>query len=85
MSSVIEQFQSLISQAAASKQTLRIQGGNSKYFYGQAARSDAVLDTRAHTGIVSYEPSELVVTVRCGHAFGRVGSGAQWARPMLGV
>jgi glycolate oxidase FAD binding subunit len=26
----------------------------------------AVLDTRAHTGIVSYEPSELVVTVRAG-------------------
>ncbi len=66
MSSVIEHFQSLIGQAAASKQTLRIQGGNSKYFYGQAARSDAVLDTRAYSGIVSYEPSELVVTVRAG-------------------
>ena len=66
MSSVIEHFQALISQAAASKQTLRIQGGNSKHFYGQAARSDAVLDTRAHSGIVSYEPSELVVTVRAG-------------------
>jgi len=25
-----------------------------------------VLDTRAYQGIVSYEPSELVVTVRCG-------------------
>ena len=66
MSSVIEHFQALISQAAASKQTLRIQGGNSKHFYGQAAQSDAVLDTRAHSGIVSYEPSELVVTVRAG-------------------
>ena len=66
MSSVIEHFQSLIGQAAASKQTLRIQGGNSKHFYGQAAHSAKVLDTRAHTGIVSYEPSELVVTVRAG-------------------
>jgi hypothetical protein len=66
MSSVIEQFQSLISQAAASKQTLRIQGGNSKSFYGEAATSANVLDTRAHSGIVSYEPSELVVTVRAG-------------------
>ena len=52
--------------AARQGQTLAIQGGNSKYFYGQAARSDAVLDTRAHSGIVSYEPSELVVTVRAG-------------------
>ena len=45
---------------------MAIQGGNSKAFYGAAAHSDAVLDTRAHTGIVSYEPSELVVTVRAG-------------------
>ena len=66
MSSVIEHFQSLIGQAAASKQTLRIQGGNSKSFYGETATSANVLDTRAHTGIVSYEPSELVVTVRAG-------------------
>ena len=66
MSTVIEHFQSLISQAAASKQTLRIQGGNSKSFYGETATSANVLDTRAHSGIVSYEPSELVVTVRAG-------------------
>jgi glycolate oxidase FAD binding subunit len=66
MSSVIEHFQSLIGQAAASKQTLCIQGGNSKSFYGEPATSANVLDTRAHNGIVSYEPSELVVTVRAG-------------------
>ena len=66
MSSVIEQFQAQISHAVAQGQKLRIQGGNSKHFYGTATHSDAVLDTRAHSGIVSYEPSELVVTVRCG-------------------
>ena len=67
MSSVIEQFQAQISHAAARQgQTLSIQGGNSKAFYGTATHSDAVLDTRAHSGIDSYEPSELVVTVRCG-------------------
>ncbi len=67
MSSVIEQFQAQISHAAARQgQTLAIQGGNSKAFYGTATHSDAVLDTRVHSGIDSYEPSELVVTVRCG-------------------
>lgn len=66
MSSVIEQFQAQISHAIATGQTLGIQGGNSLYFYGVAAASAQVLDTRAHTGIVSYEPSELVVTVRAG-------------------
>jgi glycolate oxidase FAD binding subunit len=52
--------------AAGQGQTLAIQGGNSKHFYGQPSSSAQVLDTRAHSGIVSYEPSELVVTVRCG-------------------
>ncbi len=66
MSSVIEPFQAQIHHAIAAGQTLRIQGGNSKHFYALTAHSDAVLDTRAHRGIVSYEPSELVVTTRCG-------------------
>ena len=66
MSSVIQQFQAQISHAASQGQTMAIQGGNSKHFYATAAHSGAVLDTRAHSGIVSYEPSELVVTVRCG-------------------
>ena len=66
MSSVIEQFLTQIRHAIAHGQTLRIQGGNSLHFYGEAAASAQVLDTRAHAGIISYEPSELVVTVRAG-------------------
>ena len=66
MDSTLAHLVAQIRAAAQHKQTLVIQGGNSKFFYGQAAHSDAVLDTRAHTGIVSYEPSELVVTVRAG-------------------
>ena len=66
MHAVISTFKEHIKQAAASGQTLRIQGGNTKHFYGQHHAADAVLDTRAYTGIVSHEPSELVVTVRCG-------------------
>ena len=44
---------------------LRIRGGGSKDFYGNALAGD-VLDTRGHAGIVAYEPSELVVTARAG-------------------
>ncbi|MBW8721381.1 MAG: FAD-binding protein, partial [Polaromonas sp.] len=51
--------------AAAAGTPLRIRGGGSKDFYGQALRGD-ILDMTAYTGIVSYEPSELVVTVRAG-------------------
>ena len=51
--------------AAAQGRTLRLRGGGTKDFWGQSLSGD-VLDTRAYRGIVSYEPSELVVTVRCG-------------------
>jgi glycolate oxidase FAD binding subunit len=51
--------------AAAQGRTLRLRGGGSKDFWGQSLTGE-VLDTRAYQGIVSYEPSELVVTARCG-------------------
>jgi len=51
--------------AAADRTPLRIRGGGSKDFYGQSLQGE-VLDTRPLAGIVSYEPSELVITVRCG-------------------
>lgn len=51
--------------AAASRTPLRVRGGGTKDFYGQAFDGD-VLDTRAYRGIVSFEPTELVVTARCG-------------------
>ncbi len=62
------QLNSLINavrQAAADGRTLRLRGGGSKDFWGQSLTGE-VLDTRAYQGIVSYEPSELVVTARCG-------------------
>ncbi len=51
--------------AAASGRTLRLRGGGTKDFWGAPLQGE-VLDTRACAGIISYEPSELVVTARCG-------------------
>ncbi|MFZ5565710.1 MAG: glycolate oxidase subunit GlcE [Pseudomonadota bacterium] len=51
--------------AASTGTALRICGGGSKDFYGQSLQGER-LDTRGLSGIVSYEPSELVVTVRAG-------------------
>ncbi len=47
------------------KSPLNIIGGGTKAFYGGPPQGDA-LDVRALRGISSYEPSELVVTVRAG-------------------
>jgi glycolate oxidase FAD binding subunit len=51
--------------AAAQHTPLRIRGSGSKDFYGETLQGE-VIDTRAYCGITSYEPSELVITVRAG-------------------
>lgn len=51
--------------AAAARVPLRIAGGATKAFYGQATTGDT-LSTTGWSGIVSFEPTELVVTARCG-------------------
>lgn len=58
-------FVGRIREAAAAKRPLQLRGGGTKDFYGGAPAGEA-LDVRAHAGIVSYEPTELVVTARCG-------------------
>ena len=64
MNDLTEQFIERIAAASAGK-PLCIRGGGSKDFYGEALRGE-ILDTRPHAGIVAYEPTELVVTARCG-------------------
>ncbi len=65
-------LQTLIDQvktANAAKTPLNICGGGSKQFYGEAMPVEAareVLNTRELSGISSHQPSELVVTARCG-------------------
>lgn len=54
-----------IKTAAAARTPLRITGGDTKAFYGEAVAGQP-LSTRDWTGIVSHEPTELVITVRAG-------------------
>jgi len=51
--------------AHESHSPLIIQGGGSKTFYGNADEGE-VLATRALTGVVDYQPKELVLTARAG-------------------
>ena len=61
MQNLVEHFQELVRNG----RPLRIRGGGTKDWYGQRLEGD-VLDTRDYTGIVDYEPTELVITARCG-------------------
>ena len=54
-----------IKAAASAGTPLRIRGGGTKDFYGQSLQGE-ILDTTGLNGITSYEPSELVVTVKAG-------------------
>lgn len=59
---ILEHYQDTISSAPAS---LRILGADSKSFYGREPQGEP-LSLAAYQGIVSYEPTELVVTARAG-------------------
>ena len=64
MADLTTQFADRI-RSARSDKPLCIRGGGSKDFYGGAMIGEA-LDIRTHRGIVAYEPTELVITARCG-------------------
>lgn len=65
MESALQHITDRIRSAVADNTALRISGGGSKDFYGQALHGE-LLDVRPLAGISSYEPTELVVTVRAG-------------------
>jgi glycolate oxidase FAD binding subunit len=62
---MLEQFKEQIRTAGNANEPLRICGGGSKDWYGNALNGE-VLDTRGFTGIVAHEPTELYVTAKCG-------------------
>ena len=68
---MIESWQNQIKATAAKGEKLTIRGSGSKAFLAPEAQGE-VLDTRAHAGIVEYDPKELVIVVRCGTSVAEV-------------
>jgi glycolate oxidase FAD binding subunit len=65
MEQALQQFRERIMQAGAAKTPIRIRGGGSKDWYGRKLQGE-VLDTGSYSGIVAYDPTELVITARAG-------------------
>jgi glycolate oxidase FAD binding subunit len=65
MDAAVERLIDRVRAAGADCTALRIRGTGSKDFYGEPPQGE-LLETGDWTGITSYEPSELVVTVRAG-------------------
>lgn len=71
-----------VNQAIQSALPLRIQGANSKAFIGREVAGE-VLDTRSHRGIVTYDPTELVITARAGTPLSVLNAALEEAGQML--
>lgn len=71
-----------VNRALANATPLLIQGSNSKAFLGRAVAGE-VLDTRGHRGIVSYDPTELVITARAGTPLAELSAALAAAGQML--
>ena len=82
MQHIIEQFREQVRAAARDGRALCIRGGGSKDWYGQQLDGD-ILDTRAYRGIVDYEPTELVITARCGTPLAEIEAALLEQRQML--
>ncbi len=79
---LIGQWQARIRAAVAARASLRLRGGGTKDFYGQALQGD-VLDTGGYAGIVDYDPTELVLTARAGTPLADIEAAMRDAGQML--
>ena len=64
-SDISQQLQQQIQDAYEQASALCIVGGNSKNFYGHKVSAET-LNVSGHRGVLSYEPTELVITARAG-------------------
>lgn len=78
----LQQFRDRIASATASKTPLRIRGNGTKDWYGQELRGE-ILDTSGYSGIVSYDPTELVITARAGTTLREIGKALAEKKQML--
>ena len=65
MSDLLAAWRDRIKEAASARMPLRLVGGGTKDFYGQELVGER-FDTTPYAGIVDYDPTEMVVTARCG-------------------
>lgn len=65
LQALLDQLRSAAAQAPQHRKSFRIHGSGSHDFYGESLEGE-LLETRGLSGIVQYEPSELVITVGAG-------------------
>ncbi|MGE0875950.1 MAG: glycolate oxidase subunit GlcE, partial [Burkholderiales bacterium] len=82
MDAIAAGFAGRIRDAAGNGTPLCLRGGGSKDFYGGEPQGEP-LDVRTYAGLVSYEPTELVLTARCGTPLAEIDAVLERERQML--
>ena len=82
MENVLQTFKERIATATANESPLRIKGNGTKDWYGQSLQGE-VLDTTAYSGIIAYDPTELVITARAGTSLREIGKALSEKNQML--
>ena len=65
MADISQEIKEKTTQSWQDKVPLRIAGGGSKSFYGNACEGEP-LSVTGHAGVIDYDPTELVITARAG-------------------
>ncbi|MGB1872081.1 MAG: glycolate oxidase subunit GlcE [Candidatus Puniceispirillaceae bacterium] len=79
----LHQVQDAVQDAVAAKSRLELRAAGTKRHLGRTAAYDAILDVSAFSGIVDYQPEELVLTLRAGTPMDVVEAALAEARQML--
>ena len=66
MTSVAKEIISSVKEAYSARTALEITGAGTKYFLGQKPVRARALSTTGHSGIIEYDPAELVLVARAG-------------------
>ncbi len=83
MSDLTSELIAQVRDAVEAKETLAISAGCSKTFIGRQIETDRTIDVSGHTGIVSYQPVELVMTARAGTTLAEIESALAENNQML--
>ncbi len=82
MADIEKDLQDGVRDALAKKRRLNIVSGNTKTFLGARIEGEA-FEVSGHSGIVDYDPKELVMTARCGTSIAEIESALRDANQML--
>ena len=82
MDQQLQSFRERILAASAARSPLRLRGNGTKDWYGQRLEGD-ILDTTTYSGIVAYDPTELVITARAGTTLREIGKALSEKNQML--